>query len=149
MAAETRAHTRYRELLAAADETTPVHSSLFDIGWPNAPHRTLRNSTFRAWELAGRPPSGKRPGEGEVIATDDDGSSIVRYQSTSPRAEIIGEIEALALWAGQSVGVVHDVKPAAEIVASLVDEARAALAALHSGPAEASPRKRVRGAARG
>jgi len=37
LAAETRAHPRYRELMLAADETTPVHSSLFDLGWRGAP----------------------------------------------------------------------------------------------------------------
>jgi nitronate monooxygenase len=145
LAAETRAHPRYRELMLAADETTPVHSSLFDLSWPNAPHRTLRNSTFRAWELAGRPPSGTRPGEGEVIATAGDGSPINRYASSSPRADVRGDIEAMSLWAGQSVGLVREIRPAADIVRQLVEEAVAVLRALDdSGPAAASPRTPVR-----
>ncbi|HEY3040594.1 MAG TPA: hypothetical protein VGJ66_17785 [Pyrinomonadaceae bacterium] len=39
----------------------------------NAPHRTLGNSTVEEWEAAGRPPHGRRPGEGEVIANFADG----------------------------------------------------------------------------
>jgi len=130
MATETPAHPTYRDLLAGAGETSTVHSSLFDVGWPDAPHRTLRNSTVEAWEAAGRPPSGTRPGEGEVIATwDDDGTAIVRYASSSANEAVSGDIEALPLWAGQSVAFVDDIRPAGDIVRRLADEAAAALRA--------------------
>jgi nitronate monooxygenase len=126
MSTEAAAHPRYRELMVAATETSTVHSSLFDIGWADAPHRTLRNSTFEAWEAAGRPSTGSRPGEGEVIASDGTGE-VVRYGSVSPRTELTGQIEALSLWAGQSVGIVHDIRPVGEIVRSLAEEAAATL----------------------
>jgi nitronate monooxygenase len=129
MSAEAPAATRYRDLLAAANVTSTVHSTLFDIGWPNAAHRTLRNSTIAAWEAAGRPASGKRPGEGEVIATDPAGEPLPRYSSTSPRDGIQGDIEALSLWAGQSAGLIEDVRPAGDIVRSIADEAAAVLEA--------------------
>jgi NAD(P)H-dependent flavin oxidoreductase YrpB (nitropropane dioxygenase family) len=129
MSAEAPALPRYRELLAAAAETATVHSSVFDGGWPDAAHRSLRNSTIEAWESAGRPPSGERPGEGEVIARWDDGGLIHRYDSTSPRVGVVGNIEALALWAGQSVGLIDTVLPAGDIVRQLADEAAAALGA--------------------
>jgi nitronate monooxygenase len=129
MSAEAPALPRYRELLAAADETATVYSSVFDVGWPDAPHRTLRNSTIEAWEAAGRPPTGSRPGEGETIAAWDDGEVIVRYSSSSAREGVVGDIEPLSLWAGQSVGLVNDVLPAGEIVRRLADEAAAILTA--------------------
>lgn len=129
MAAEAPALPRYRDLLAAADETSTVYSSLFDVGWPHAPHRTLRNSTIDAWEAAGRPAPGSRPGEGEVIATWDDGWPVHRYESSSARDGVTGDIEALPLWAGQSVGLVDDVLPAGEIVRRLAEGAAAALRA--------------------
>jgi nitronate monooxygenase len=128
MAEETPALPRYRELLAAADETSTVHSRLFDGGWPDAPHRTLRNSTIDAWEAAGRPPPGSRPGEGEVMATWFDGLPVERYASTSAREGVSGDIEALSLWAGQSVALIDDVRSAGEIVRRLAEEAAAALA---------------------
>ncbi len=130
MATETRSHPRYRELLAAAAETDTIHSLLFDVDWPNAPHRTLRNSTVRAWEEAGRPDPGDRPGEGETIATDPDDTPIERYSSASPQADVDGDIEALSLWAGQSAGLVSDVQPAADIVRSVAEEARRVIDAL-------------------
>jgi len=36
----------------------------------------------------------------------------------------------MSLWAGQSVGLVHEIRPAGEIVATIVDGAVAALASL-------------------
>ena len=51
-----------------------------------------------------------RPGEGETIANWD-GEPILRYQTSSPFEAIVGDVEALPLWAGQSVGVIRDVLP--------------------------------------
>lgn len=130
MASEAPALPAYREHLAAAAETSTVYSSLFDLDWPDAPHRTLRNSTIDAWEAAGRPLPGSRPGEGDVVATADaDGREILRYESTSPRLGVTGELEALPQWAGQSVGLIDDVRPAGQIVRTLAEEAAAALTA--------------------
>jgi nitronate monooxygenase len=117
MARETRAHPRYQELLGAASESSTAHSTMFNVGWPDAHGRTLRNSTVRAWEEAGRPMT-NRPGEGETIANWD-GEPILRYQTSSPFEGIVGEIEALPLWAGQSVGVIREVLPAADAAAAL------------------------------
>lgn len=129
MTTEVAAHPRYRELLAAATETSTAHSSLYDVGWPNAPHRTLRNSTFGAWEAAGRPPSGQRPGEGEIVATHPDGTPVPRYSTTSPYAGLSGDVEAVPLWAGQSVGLIDRVRPAGEIVRELAEDAALAMQA--------------------
>ena len=85
-----------------------------NVGWRKAPHRVLRNKTVETWEAAGRPPSGARPGEGEVIARSRSGGEIVRYQSCTPGTDTEGDIDALSLWAGQSVGLVSEIKPAGE-----------------------------------
>jgi hypothetical protein len=53
---EVAIHPHYRErLLRATEDDTVYLEELFDIGWPKAPHRVLRNSTVTAWEAAGRP----------------------------------------------------------------------------------------------
>jgi NAD(P)H-dependent flavin oxidoreductase YrpB (nitropropane dioxygenase family) len=122
---EAAIHARYRERLLEANESDTVYlENLFDVGWPNAPHRTLRNQTVDVWEAAGRPSSGKRPGQGEVIATSRSIGPIVRYQSYTPGADAEGDIEAMSLWAGQSVGLVSRLQPARDIVHEIVDEAR-------------------------
>jgi NAD(P)H-dependent flavin oxidoreductase YrpB (nitropropane dioxygenase family) len=46
----------------------------------------------------------------------------------SPLVTFEGDLDYQAMWAGESVEVVHDVPPAAEIVRRLVEEAGAALA---------------------
>ncbi len=128
---EAAVHRRYQELLLRARETDTVYlDNLFDVRWPNAPHRTLRNKTVEAWEAAGRPASGQRPGEGEVIATSRSSGPIVRYQSHTPAADVDGDIDALSLWAGQSVGLVSKVQPAGDIVREIVEEARLILGRL-------------------
>jgi NAD(P)H-dependent flavin oxidoreductase YrpB (nitropropane dioxygenase family) len=130
---EAAIHPWYRErLLKATENDTVFMEELFNVGWPSAPHRVLRNKTVAAWEAAGRPPSGKRPGEGEVIATSKISGPIVRYQSYTPGADAEGDIEALSLWAGQSVGLVSKVQPAGEIVREIAEEARAILGQLPS-----------------
>jgi len=121
---EATIHTRYRERLFQAKETDTVYlENLFDVRWPNAPHRTLRNRTVDVWEAAGRPPSGERPGEGDTIATSRSVGPIVRYQSYTPGADAEGDIDALSLWAGQGVGLVSKLQPAGEIVREISDEA--------------------------
>jgi NAD(P)H-dependent flavin oxidoreductase YrpB (nitropropane dioxygenase family) len=120
LAREMPIHEDYRRALIAAAETDPQwYPDLYEVGWPDAPHRVLRNSTARAWEAAGRPPPGQRPGEGEVIAHFGSGEAIVRYEPAPPMTGTTGEIEALSMWAGQGVALARELQPAADIVAEL------------------------------
>jgi NAD(P)H-dependent flavin oxidoreductase YrpB (nitropropane dioxygenase family) len=122
--AEAAIHPDYRRrLLEASVDDTVYLEALFDRGWENAPHRVLRNSTVDRWEAAGRPAPGARPGEGEVVARSSEGAPVVRYQSYTPRVGTEGQIEELPMWAGQSVGLVSKMQPAAEIMREIVDEA--------------------------
>ena len=124
LAVEMPIHEEYRHHLMAADETDAEwYPDLYDVGWPDTPHRALHNSTAEMWEAAGRPPLGSRPGEGEVIAHCASGDPILRYSPAPPMVGTTGEIEALSLWAGQSVALARRPQPAAEIVAELVSGA--------------------------
>jgi len=127
-ALESSIHDEYRQRVLEAAEGDTYYTSLFDGGWPDAPHRVLRNSTVEAWELAGRPASGQRPGEEDEIAARGDGAPVKRYASATPHASMTGDIEALPNWAGQGVGLVTRVQPAAEIVDELVADAERILA---------------------
>ena len=114
-------HEEYRRrLIDAAETDAQWYPDLYDVGWPDSPHRALRNSTAEMWEAAGRPPLGSRPGEGEVIAHFASGEEIVRYEPAPPMVGTTGDIEALSQWAGQSVALARQPQPAAEIVAELV-----------------------------
>ena len=131
---EAAIHRVYRNRVVDATEADTVYSGLFDVGWPNAPHRTLRNSTIDLWEDAGRPEPGRRPGEGEEVAEHADGRAVERYSDVIPLPGMTGAIETLALYAGQSVGLISKVQPAGDIVADVADEARSVLKRLALGP---------------
>ncbi len=121
LAEEMPIHDEYARLLINARETDAEwFPNLYEVGWPNSPHRALHNSTAQMWEQAGKPPPGSRPGEGEVIAHFPSGEPIVRYAPAPPLVGTTGEVEALSLWAGQSVGLAKQREPAADIVAELV-----------------------------
>ena len=78
---EVAIHPHYRErLLQAKEDDTVYLEELFDIGWPKAPHRVLRNGTVAIGKRLDAP-TGKRPGEGEVVATSKSRGPIVRYRS--------------------------------------------------------------------
>jgi nitronate monooxygenase len=125
---ESLAHPDYKRALTSARQSDSVYvANLFDGGWPNAPHRVLRNSTVRTWEAAGRPSSGSRPDENAVVALRPDGSPIPRYGAQLPVQGMTGDIEALAHYAGQGVEQVREVLPAAEIIEVTMRQAREAL----------------------
>lgn len=130
-AREAKIHDLYRQkIIESTEADTAYLENLFNIGWERAPHRALRNSTIAAWEAAGRPPPGARPGEGDVVATEEDGRTIFRYQCDSPHLGASGNLEALPMWAGQSTGLVRKQQSASEIVAEILGEARAVIGGL-------------------
>jgi nitronate monooxygenase len=120
LAEEMPIHEDYRRRLIAAAETDPQwYPNLYDVGWPDSPHRALRNSTARAWEAAGSPADDQRPGAGDVIAHFASGEEIVRYEPGPPMVGTTGDIEALSMWAGQGVALAKERQSAADIVAEL------------------------------
>jgi len=61
LAEEMPIHEEYRRRLIAAAETDPQrYPNLYSVGWPDSPHRALRNSTADAWQAAGSPPLAQR-----------------------------------------------------------------------------------------
>lgn len=133
MTEESRAHPAYKQRLMESRET--VLTELFGAGWANAKHRVIWNEAAERWltgdhrgpaalrlfnralspALAVVPESlqgtlarmqrADRPVLGPFAATDDGPRNL---------------LDAGPLYAGQSVARLHDVKPAAEVVRSLL-----------------------------
>lgn len=129
---EARASREYKERIVRARAEDTVHTLLFDIGWPDAAHRVIRNKAVDEWEAAGRPPSGSRPGEGTVVGRMPIAgrmTDVPRYFVASPMIGFEGDVDYTVLYAGQSCSLVNDIKPAAAIVRDVVAEAEAVLVA--------------------
>jgi nitronate monooxygenase len=124
-------HAHYkRRVVEAGAQDTFYSPDLFDVGWKDAPHRVIKNRTYALWDAAGRPPSGQRPGEGEVIGRLELPWADVqwrRYEVGMPTPTFDGDPEDAPMWAGLSIDAVRDVKPAGDIVRDLVRETEAAL----------------------
>jgi nitronate monooxygenase len=129
---EALIHPDYKRRVVESTAADTVYNELYDVWWPHAPHRTLRNKTFDEWDAAGRPQPGQRPGEGTSIGRKTMSSGAVgdwpRYAASVATPDFDGDIGYAPLWAGESCGVVNDIKPAGEIVHDLVRDATAALA---------------------
>jgi NAD(P)H-dependent flavin oxidoreductase YrpB (nitropropane dioxygenase family) len=116
---EGNAHADYKKAIIAAHAKDTALTTCFQDGWPNAPHRALRNRTFVMWDAAGCPPPGKRPGEGDVVATRPDGSQVLRYATEALRQGFEGRVTEGLLYAGLGVDFIKDLPIAGELVERL------------------------------
>jgi len=124
-ATEANVHPRYLQQILAAGPEDTILTEVFSTMWPNAPHRVLRRSAEAAAALedgvVGSLPTPRGPFE------------IPCRGVVSPTRETTGNVDAMALYAGESVAAIDRVEPAAAIVQSLVACAEALLGAAHTG----------------
>jgi nitronate monooxygenase len=118
-AAKSDAHPRYVEALIAARPADTLYGRDFVYGW-DAPGRTLRSVVEAAEAFADEV-------VGEVPSLDGTRVPLHRFEPAVASTGATGAIEAMSLWAGESVGEVSRVQPAAEIVRELADEAERVL----------------------
>jgi enoyl-[acyl-carrier protein] reductase II len=113
-----------------ADEGGTVRTILFGHGWPHAPHRTLRTAFVEQWlgqEARGQESRADEPAVGQTFIGGQ-AMPVLRFVSVPPNAKASGDIDSMALLAGQGVGLVREIKSAGQIVHELVDEARQIIA---------------------
>lgn len=118
-AEESPAHPRYIEALIAAGAGDTTLTTAFSVMWPGAPHRVL-SSCVEA--LAAY--TGDRVGRGMVAGSPVD---LPPGAVVPPDIHTTGTIEAMPLYAGQSVGAVRRREPARQIIEELVTTADACL----------------------
>lgn len=129
---EAYAHPVYKQKVLAASEDQTVRTTLFGYGWPNAPHRTLRTSFVERWLPEEARGSEQRPDEPRIGETKVGGQSmpLLRFMGFPPTPDASGDLESMDFLAGQSVGLVQEMKPAAEVVREFAEGARHILSRL-------------------
>lgn len=123
---ESFAHDYHKQRVVEATAADTLRTDVFVLNWPaHAAVRVIANSVTRplGFNLMGHDPD-RLPRE--VIA-DEGGRPILRYSTDSPLRITTGDLEAMALFAGQGVDAVDAVVPAAERLRRITTEAEAIL----------------------
>jgi enoyl-[acyl-carrier protein] reductase II len=125
-AAESIAHPNFKKAFFRASARDAIASVQIDPRLPVIPVRALKNAGTEAFTVKQR----------EVAQLLDEGKvdmgeaqlQIEHYWAGALRRAVIdGDVEGGSLMAGQSVGMVTSEEPVAEIIATLMAQARAAL----------------------
>ena len=130
MSAEADAAAAYRERIAAAGVGDTARNNVFGLEFPDATVRGLRTAIVAEYEGRDHPApyAGLDPAELPVIgATSMFGQEMPlrRFNGFPPVASATGDFDQMSLLAGETAGLIGDVRPAAEIVAAIAAEAEA------------------------
>jgi enoyl-[acyl-carrier protein] reductase II len=130
--AESAAHDGYKSRVVAAAGTDTVRTALFGPDTPQFnPMRVLRNRVVEEWaDRVGEIPADTS--QLPVVGQVDLGSGpleLHKFSNLVPMRELTtGDLEEMPLLAGQGVGLVGSVEPAATVVATMTELACAMLA---------------------
>jgi len=116
-AEEAGAHPVYQKALVKAEAEDTVFTEAFGTGWPNAPHRVIRSSLEAAQAFQGEE-VGQR-----YLKSKDEWAPVLRFQPIAVTRDVKGNIEAMPHMAGEGVGSVKSILPAAKVVDQLAGEA--------------------------
>jgi nitronate monooxygenase len=129
---ESRAHAGYKRRLVDGSDT--VLTEMFGMGWPRAPHRVMPNQATRRWlKRDPRGPASLRaahrmlspaarltPISIQLKLAGRARSGPFDLLPAAPTEELPeGTVETHPLYAGQTVGRIHEVLPAAQLVRDL------------------------------
>lgn len=109
---ESYAHPEYIAALVSARANDSVLTEAFGVGWPDAPHRVLQSSIDAATATSSDV-------VGETVLANGNPLPMPRFGAGSPNRDTTGDIGAMALYAGRSVGSIDRIMTAAEVVAEL------------------------------
>ncbi|KAL1289587.1 hypothetical protein HN51_057999 [Arachis hypogaea] len=120
---ESYAHPTYKRKLIEMDETE--YTDVFGRArWPGAPQRVLKTPFYKDWRsLPSHENETNQPliGHSTIHGMDRE---IRRFAGTVPNMTTTGDIESMAMYAGQGVGLIKEILPAGEVVKRLVEGAQ-------------------------
>ncbi len=123
---ESFAHDFHKRRIVEATPGQTVHTQDFHINWPpDSAVRVLPNSV-----TAGRRGDPHAAGPRQVIGADGQ-RPIYLFSTDSPLRTMTGDLEAMALYAGQGAGRLNEIVPAGDRLRAIVERAVACLPAAH------------------
>jgi NAD(P)H-dependent flavin oxidoreductase YrpB (nitropropane dioxygenase family) len=123
---EAYAHDAYKRRIVEAEASDTVRTTIFGPEWPHQSMRVIRNRVVNEWITREQevvyPPE---PIEliGQTILSGKP-VPLPKFSSLPPTPDTIGDFEEMTLIAGESAGLVKEIKPAGEIVQGMMEEAR-------------------------
>lgn len=138
---EAYAHAAYKQRIVEAGAAETARTTIFGPEWPHQPMRVIRNRVVNEW-INRESEVVYDPAPTEFIGATSIGGQHVplpKFSALLPMPDTTGDFEAMCLTAGESAGLVKEIKPAGEIVRTMIEEARSIIA--HKfGPALHVPR---------
>ena len=125
-ATESIAHANFKKAFIRASAREAVASVQIDPRLPVIPVRALKNAGSELFTVKQREVA-QALDEGKVAMAEAQLQIEHYWAGALRRAVIDGDVEHGSLMAGQSVGMVKDEQPVAQIIAALIDEAAEAL----------------------
>ena len=114
---ESFAHEYHKKRIVEAKLGATVCTDVFHINWPKGARvRVLPNSVTRGEH--GNPFSGE-----QQIIGEQEGRPIYLFSTDSPLRDMTGNLEAMALYAGQGAGLIASIPSAVERLNTIIGEA--------------------------
>ena len=128
---EADAHSDYKQRVLKAKAGDTALTKVFGPEWPGQPLRALKNEAVRV--SAGREEEALAQAQGQTIGTTVLGGQsmpVPRYSAILPTRAFDADLEWACLTAGESAANIRTVESAADIIKTMMAEAKAALARL-------------------
>jgi enoyl-[acyl-carrier protein] reductase II len=129
---EAYAHDEYKRRIVAATAADIVRTAIFGPEWPDQPMRVIRNRVVGEW--AGRddrtPPAPAPPQSIGRTLVGGQEYPMPKFSAVLPTPDTTGDLEEMCLAAGESAGLVQEIKPAGEILHEMINEAERIIANL-------------------
>lgn len=114
---ESSAHDVWKQGVMDASAADTVLTDAFSVLWPNGPepHRVLRSALAAAERM-----------DADVVAELPAGNGsmpVPRFAAVAPNRSATGAVEAMALYAGESVFAVQSIERAGDVVRTIADDA--------------------------
>jgi enoyl-[acyl-carrier protein] reductase II len=136
--AEAHAHAEYKRRLTVAKGDATATTTMFGPEYPNRPYRVLRNRIVNQFagrenEIPNPPPPPAVIGTTFLFPlTIRQPYQMPKFSAIVPTPETLGDFEEMGMPAGsESLKAIDRVQPAAQIIATMMADARAALREQH------------------